>query len=337
MAVSTHYVQTPDGWQLALHRIRPPRRARRLPLVMVPGLAANRLNLDLDERYSIARAAAHQGFDVFVLELRGTGLSRPPGGRDRALFSWSFSDFAEHDLPAALRTVRELSGAPLVHAFGHSMGGMLLAHHAAQGEALLRSLALVGTPLVAALEVGGLERAYLKLASRFAASGRRVPLRRAFGAAGRVMRFSVLLADGRLLNAANVDAEVMLRLASEAVEDVPLSLLNDFWGCMLGSGAHAFTYEHHLHRVEAPALVVSGAVDRIAPPAAVEALALRLRGQDVRYREAGVRQGFRVDYGHADLLVGRRAPEEIYPLLLQYWREMDDSAHTSLARAAGQC
>jgi hypothetical protein len=43
----------------------------------------------------------------------------------------------------------------------------------------------------------------------------------------------------------------------------------------------------------------------------------------LRYREIGCHFGDKADYGHIDLLVGRHAPEEIYPEVLDFLEEMD--------------
>ena len=76
-------------------------------------------------------------------------------------------------------------------------------------------------------------------------------------------------------------------------------------------------------RIAVPVHVVSGSVDRVAPKAAVLALSARLRGPDVRYREMGKPAGDRADYGHGDLLVGRSAPEEVFPVLLDFLEAVD--------------
>lgn len=294
---------------------------------MVHGLAANRLNLDLDERYSVARAARARGFDVYILELRGAGLSRPPGGRDRSLFSWGFSDYSERDVPTAIAALLERTGARALHGFGHSMGGMLLYAYATRGGSGIRSLSSLGAPLVGQLHIGARERRIMQLATRIApgAPRQRMPLRRLFGAAGRFMRFSSLIIDGMLVNGANVDSEIMTRLAREAIDDIPLTLLQDFTSHMNDSvvGRPPFGYELELHRIDRPILAIGGAADRVASPRSVAALVERLRSPDLRYREFGVRHGDRADYGHVDLLVGRSAPEDIYPMLLDFWEETD--------------
>src|SRR4051812_9240061 len=76
-------VVTEDGHRLALHHY-PPKQPRPgdFPVVLCHGLGANRFNLDFDSRYSLARYLQGRGYDVFVLELRGSGLSAPSSNHD---------------------------------------------------------------------------------------------------------------------------------------------------------------------------------------------------------------------------------------------------------------
>src|SRR5687768_14984028 len=103
MLSETFYAPTEDGWRLAIHHWPAKGERRRHPVLMVHGLGANRLNFDLDDRYSLARAARARGYDVFVLELRGAGLSISPGGQDRFNFQWGFGEYSQVDLPVAVK------------------------------------------------------------------------------------------------------------------------------------------------------------------------------------------------------------------------------------------
>lgn len=321
------YVPTADGWQLALHLWPAIGQRRPHPVLMVHGLAANRLNLDLDEELSIARAAQRHGFDVYLLDLRGAGLSRPPGGKDRNTFQWSFGEYAIYDIPSAVRTVLKHSQATQLHGFGHSMGGMLLYAFGVSQPPELRSIVTVGAPLVAELRLAKRERRLLDFVTRFnARRSSRVPLRRIFSTGGRFIRFTGRLVDGSLLNASNIDQQLMARLAQESIDDVPHRLLDDFYKGMgrddLSEGP--FSFESELARIDVPVFAVGGSVDRIAPPAAVRAAVRRLRSHDVRYREMGRLHGDRADYGHIDLLVGHHAPSEIYPPIIDFWEEIEE-------------
>ena len=327
MLPETTYLPTEDGWRLALHHWPGRGEKRRHPVLMVHGLGANRLNLDLDERYSIARATRERGFEVYVLELRGAGLSISPGGQDRFNFQWGFGEYAEIDLPTAVKAVLERSGAPAVHGLGHSMGGMLLYSFGVRQPPALRSIVTVGSPLVCELDLAARDRRLLKLATTLAPQGsqRRVPIRRLMGVAGRFVALGSRLADGLLLNAANTDPEVMSRMAREAIDDVPLKLLLELSHQMMNghAGTGPYAYESQLERINVPVMALGGSLDRVAPPASVAAAASRLASRDVRYREMGRRFGDRADYGHVDLLVGRAAPEEVYPFVLDFLEEVD--------------
>jgi len=327
MSSEVLYVATEDGWQLPLHIYEAQKPRFKHPVVMVHGLGANRLNLDLDARLSIARAARDRGFSVYLLELRGAGLSRPPEGKQVGDLEWGFGEHREMDLPVAVAKVLEHSHARGLHAFGHSMGGMLWCAYATGRPPELRSVSAVGSPLVSALRLNARERHLLNFATRFAPANalRHVPIKPLLFAAGTFISVSSKLADGMLLNAENCDEEVMARMAKEAINDVPLKLLTEFAAHSRGEvrDGDPFVFEKDLDKVEVPVNVVSGSVDRVAPKDAVLALAQRLKSRDVRYREMGKASGDRADYGHGDLLVGRNAPEEVFPLLLDFLETVD--------------
>jgi pimeloyl-ACP methyl ester carboxylesterase len=326
MLSDTLYVPTADGWRLALHHWPARGRPRRHPVLMVHGLGANRLHLDLDERHSIAQAARARGFDVFILELRGAGLSISPGGQDRANFQWGFGEYTQLDMPPVINAVLERTGSPAIHGLGHSMGGMLFYAYGVKRPPTLRSIITIGAPLAHDLQLGVRERRLLSLATRLAPQNQlRVPMRRFIGVAGRFVPIATRLADGFLLNAENCDPEVMGRMAREAINDVPLKLVMEIsqhtGGVTVAESPYA--YETQLDQIDVPVLALGGSVDRIATPTSVAAAVSRLASSDVRYREMGRRFGDRADYGHIDLLVGRASPDEVYPVLLDFLEEVD--------------
>lgn len=91
-----------------------------------------------------AAALAAQGLDVFVLDWRGHGESKPPradGG------TWTFDDYVSLDLPAALAAVAEASGAASgeVAVLGHSLGGLVTLAALGTGVVRVRRLVLAAT------------------------------------------------------------------------------------------------------------------------------------------------------------------------------------------------
>ncbi|XP_022137194.1 uncharacterized protein LOC111008720 isoform X2 [Momordica charantia] len=73
-----HYVSVPNSdWRLALWRYPPSPRApsRNHPLLLLSGVGSNALGYDLSPGSSFARYMSNQGYDTWILEVRGSGLS----------------------------------------------------------------------------------------------------------------------------------------------------------------------------------------------------------------------------------------------------------------------
>nr|XP_009784809.1 PREDICTED: uncharacterized protein LOC104233164 isoform X3 [Nicotiana sylvestris]XP_016477107.1 PREDICTED: uncharacterized protein LOC107798586 isoform X3 [Nicotiana tabacum] len=73
-----HYVSlNASDWRLALWRYLPPPQAprRNHPLLLLSGVGTNAIGYDLSPESSFARYMCNQGFDTWILEVRGTGLS----------------------------------------------------------------------------------------------------------------------------------------------------------------------------------------------------------------------------------------------------------------------
>ncbi|XWS68820.1 hypothetical protein CRYUN_Cryun04dG0125500 [Craigia yunnanensis] len=73
-----HYVSLPNSdWRVALWRYHPPPQAppRNHPLLLLSGVGTNAIGYDLSPGSSFARYMSGQGFDTWILEVRGAGLS----------------------------------------------------------------------------------------------------------------------------------------------------------------------------------------------------------------------------------------------------------------------
>lgn len=73
-----HYVSVSNSdWRLALWRYAPSPQAppRNHPLLLLSGVGTNAIGFDLSPGSSFARYMAGQGFDTWILEFRGAGLS----------------------------------------------------------------------------------------------------------------------------------------------------------------------------------------------------------------------------------------------------------------------
>ncbi|XP_024030351.1 uncharacterized protein LOC21396449 isoform X2 [Morus notabilis] len=73
-----HFVALPNSdWRLALWRYLPSPKVQRRnhPLLLLSGIATNAIGYDLSPECSFARYMSGHGFDTWILELRGAGLS----------------------------------------------------------------------------------------------------------------------------------------------------------------------------------------------------------------------------------------------------------------------
>ena len=318
-----------DGWRIALHRYRAPAGApsRRHPVILCHGLAANRITFDLDAAVSLARRLAGIGFDVYSLELRGHGASDPARLVGRRRWGFSFDDYLGRDVPAAIDAVRAMSGAPRVHWVGHSMGGILLYAHLASGGA--GGLAS-GTAIGSSLDYTGTPSAFhgtLRL--------RRIGMLAPMLPIGTAMALSAPW-TGRLGTAferfslwpENVEPHLVRRLHARAFHGVStpvlLQLATAFEPGGLRSRDRRRRYLDDLRASGATTPVLAVAGDRdwqcSVAAAAVPLAALAGRTQLSAY---GPEHGHGSHYGHFDLLIGRRAPVEVWPAIESWLAEHD--------------
>ncbi|HET6923168.1 MAG TPA: alpha/beta hydrolase [Anaeromyxobacteraceae bacterium] len=299
--------RTRDGWRLELGRRLPRGAARRPPVLLCHGLSANRWMLDpgVEER-SLAAFLAGAGFDCFALDLRGHGGSRrgPPGAS-----RWNFDTYLAEDVPAALAAVREATGEDRVLWVGHSLGALLgMAACQAHAGRIAGLVAIAGPVHMPAFT--GAVRLLLP------ASGRRNRFLAAMVAplAGMVR---LPLAEG-IIARENLEAPVYRRLLANAIEDVPPGVFAQIRGWArddaFRSAGGEVDYRAALSGCRQPALFVSAPLDRLAPPRVVRASFERWGGPKEHFcasREAGLS----ADYSHTDLLVGRRASDDVFPRL----------------------
>jgi len=296
---------TRDGWTLHLGRRRPAGVARGPPVLLVHGIAMNRQAFDFGvERYSVAAFLSRAGLDCFALDLRGHGRSRRGPAR-----RWNLDTHLTEDLPAALDAIRRVTGEERVLYVGHSQGAILGMALCAQQPARVAALVALAGPAhfdaqpglrtLVALRHLGLGRALRELA-RMAAP------------------FAGLLHPSLLslsVNARNMERPIFRRFLSNAVEDLQPGVLEQYAAFIREDSFRSWDgtvdYRALLPACTQPALFVSAERDGLAPPAVVEA-ACRSWGGPKTYWSAGP------DFGHSDLLLGRSAPEVVFPVIRDF-------------------
>jgi pimeloyl-ACP methyl ester carboxylesterase len=327
-------VPTRDGWSLALYRRRPEVRRFREPVLLCHGLATNHLNVDFEPPYSLALAFAEAGFDVYSLDWRGAGQSRPPKGRGR--FDFDADDLIRLDASAAMDAVLQETGARTLFWVGHSLGGLV-------GYAVLggpeggkvAGLVSLGAPVYfhyprwLALAM----RATTWLAWPVAFRQRLLSL--AF--APFVGRVTLPLSDV-LINPKAIAPRVLRRIYANLIDSMGYRLLRqlDTWtrSDTFKSRDGTQDYRAALASVQTPVLVLGGTKDGLSPPKAIHGQAALLGTADKTVMLFGLENGDALEYGHGDLLFGVGAPKEVYPRIVA-WVQQRATAEAATGKAGG--
>jgi pimeloyl-ACP methyl ester carboxylesterase len=310
-------IATPDGTYIELRRLSPiGEHESRPPIVLVHGLGANHRNYDLNEDLSLARHLSVAGRDVWLVTLR-SGLSRRTRAETRVV---RFAAMVHHDLPLAVSTVLEATGAEQVDYIGFSMGGMLL--YAAIGhtlpEAQLRRVVIIGSPGLVRSPLGlPLPRFFGRLPAWLIPTARLRLLARSGAFASEWLRTPL---HHVIFNPRNVAPGIARMSLVNVIEDVPGPLNLDFliWAASSDGRLRLDGQDvlERLARVRCPALFFAGAADRIAPPAAVraayDAWGSAVDGGMKQFVVLGSEFGSEADYGHGDLAVGRHAKRDLF-------------------------
>ncbi|MCL4683933.1 alpha/beta fold hydrolase [Myxococcota bacterium] len=334
---SLHYAPTRDGWLLALYHRAPARGGHATPVVLCHGMGSNRFNMDGPGRVSMARHLQRCGYDVWVLELRGAGRSHRRLRWPRVGYAWTFEDYVQHDVPAALALVRSLSGHERVLWVGHSLGGMV-AYAASMTPVadLFAGVVTLASPGMTEIGHEAIDR-WVALRRLLRLAPGRLPTRRVAQAgsafAGPITSaFPTLIRDW-LWHPDNLDLDVVRFMMRHGVEDLPRSLLIEFarwYEAKRMSDRYAlFSFGDHLERIRVPMLVIAGGRDRLTPPTDLEHLVGRLGSADKTFWVAGHASGLSHEYSHVDLMLGRFAPDEVYPVVTRWLDERRPSSPTA--------
>ncbi|MBC2657134.1 alpha/beta fold hydrolase [Pseudomonas sp. MSSRFD41] len=261
--------------------------AQGVPVVLLHGSFSNRRFWYSPKGVGLGAYLARAGFDVWIPEMRGHGLSR----RNAQYRNNRVADYARYDLPAIAAFVRELSGqAP--HWIGHSLGGTTLAAALGGqylGDAGVASAAFFGTQV---------SRIYWPL---------KIPLVEWSGRLF-IKRFAQL--SGSRLKRGPED------------EPIGLALESMRWHGLFGRFGDADKdWWAGLTEVGVPALAVSAAGDHQDPTWACRKLFDQLGSEHKQFVCLGREQGFSGNFGHVEMLVSKPAQAEVWPMVARWLRD----------------
>ncbi|BBP82241.1 esterase [Pseudomonas sp. Pc102] len=257
---------------------------RGVPVVLLHGSFSNRRFWYSPKCLGLGPHLARAGFDVWIAEMRGHGLSP----RNQDYRRNRVADYARYDLPAIGAFVREQT-AQAPHWIGHSLGGITLAAalggHYLAGEHVA-SVALFGSQI---------SRVYWPL---------KVP---PVEWSGRFLlkRLAVLSGPG-------------LKRGPED-EPIGIGLESLRWHGLFGRfGDAERDWWKGLAEVNVPVLAVGAAGDQQDPAWACRKLLEQFGGETKQFLCLSRENGFADDYGHIEMLVSKHAQQEVWPLV-EHW------------------
>jgi predicted alpha/beta hydrolase len=261
--------------------------SRGVPVILLHGSFSNRRFWYSPKGIGLGAYLARAGFDVWIAEMRGHGLS----SRNQHYRRNRVADYARYDLPAIGAFVREQSGQ-IPHWIGHSLGGITLAaalggHYL--GQAAVASVALFGSQV---------SRNYWPL---------KVPLVE-WGARLLLKRF------------AHISGSRLKR----GPEDEPIGLALEcmrWYGLFRRFGDKDRDWWAGLNEVQVPVLAVAAVGDHQDPPWACRTLSEQFASPVRQFVCLGRAQGFSDDFGHVEMLVSKSAQTQVWPMVVSWLRD----------------
>jgi pimeloyl-ACP methyl ester carboxylesterase len=295
-----------DAARFLVRKTLPEGPSRRTPVLLLHGFGQNRRAWHQPQR-SLANHLAAPGFDVFNAELRGHGRSRRAG----VLPLHDLAVALREDLPETLALIRALTTTSQTFVLGHSLGGLL-----SYGLAAARPDEVAGVVTLASPLHFGEGNAALRALG--------AGLRLADPAGHRAFPMAVIRA-GLRRSAALWDLPwVPLPVRAWAPGSLEPALRDEylrtaFDGGTFGELRGVLDAQRAISlgwsRCEVPALVIAGSHDLLAPVDSVRPGYTLHPGPD--------RTWWELPFGHADVILGRDAPAQVWPVITRWLTARD--------------
>lgn len=315
MADEVHMVKTSDLWSIRLCRYLP-KKGPGEPVLLVHGFMANQFNFALPEGQSLADVLSADGYDCWLIELRGCVSSVPPFGR--SLSEPAIEDYIFKDIPAALQYIQQKTRYPKVHWIGHSLGGMLLyAYQAAFGGKAIASGTTIGSPInFEGVRLNGVKPLLLL---RYLPSS----IFRGLQRLGVVLAYRFKLKSSLVpVNWNNMNPELDGRAFSNVVEAPPLPVAKELAFCAANRVWRIQNDEidvvEAMNHFDVPLFAIFGAGDSFVPLHTIDDFFDKLPIKDKDLMILSKENENADDYSHVDLMFGRYSADEVFVPILSW-------------------
>lgn len=325
---------TPDNWKLTLEHFPPAEGTvkKKHPVIIAHGLLANRRYFKINGENSIALMLSKQGYDVWLLDLRGRDEAGSPWWYlAEHTYNYSVDDYIMKDMDTALNYVIEKTGSKKVNWIGHSMGGMIAyARIGTLGDDRVANLVTVGSPVILPLANKN-ELMWYRISPGMAILPM-VPTAEFSWWAFYLPLVSPDHIQEMLYYPENTDEEIQDLLMDECSNNISKPVARQFLASMkhgeLVSKDQRVSYAQDLSKIDIPVFVIAGRRDHLADPSALREVYHRLASKDKDFFIAGKAMGLSDDYGHTDMLVGKKASEEVIPEIINWLNERNKTENS---------
>jgi len=265
------------------------------PIVLVHGSFTNRGFWISATGVGLARYLAEQGFDVWLLEMRGHGLSP----RNQTYKDNNIERYVSSDVPAVNDFIIEKTGMKPIWA-GHSLGGVVISTALASGnlaEIDVNGIALFGTQVV---------RRRL---------GLQIPFVPTLGKLW--FTFKQHEMDGRKLGI--------------GPENEPAGIAKEYlnWMGLLGRWrlkSNKTPLKNKWQGLNIPVLAMVGKDDQSDPAKYCKTFFDWCGSEQKEFKLLAAEEGYSRNYGHVDMIVSKEAAEEVWPSIAEWFNNISPSA-----------
>ncbi|PJZ71288.1 alpha/beta hydrolase [Leptospira perolatii] len=327
-----HHPKTSDGWDLTLEHFPPLAGTppKKYPVIVCHGIIANRLYLTINEKSSIVYNLQKEGYDVWLLELRGRQEAGSPSiFWGEKTFDYSIDDYITKDADAAIKHVLNATGKDKVNWVGHSLGGMIIyARLGSYSENRISNFVAIGSPSI----MDPPSRA-LSLWTKFSWAMNLWPVvptetwSAVRGGTG-IPFLPKRNFEEIFWHADNIDDKIVSGVMTTAIASVAKREARQMEKVVeIGqfvSEDGKISYSSNLSNIKIPVLFVAGRRDKLGFAYSLRYAYDSVGSTDKTLFIASRSKGHADDYGHTDLVVGRKAEEDVFPSIIKWLNKRNE-------------
>ena len=317
-----HRFFTADGFQISIYRNKPKQiKKNSLPIILCHGIITNHAFMDMDKKHSLANYFEEQNYDVFTVSLRGTHSSEHPSGN----VDHSIDDHIA-DIRLIIDKVLEISGKKQIHWVGHSMGALILYCY------LSICKPIESTKVKSFISLGGPGNLYTihptlaKLGLKYLSLVKKIDIVKFIHLFLPLINF-LPKSFSEYSYTPQMTERYSMKKMLYALENIPESMIKQFLqSVQLGGSIFSLdkkiNYSDRFSKINCPIYFISGNYDIVVPTHSLKFVFDKVSSKIKKFTLVS-KENFSGNYGHPCLILGKNAHLEIFPLLSDFIREVE--------------